>query len=736
MRYPAMGKSPSRTVSVPALSGGVNLNDALNLVDDNQMTECKNVWYKDGLLQTRPALSGGSTFIDEDSNANTEFYVSKSEFRISDDDYKVFVKKDKANNILQVFALTYGKQIIITTNFESANELPTTELFYTGKKTVGEGVYMLATEKDGLNNLYEMVTAVDGSKTFQKLTEDDLYSPTIYINGKGNSYGELPSDITTNYAAASFLEGHNTVGESWNNFYFTTDGVSSVYTLPIKNLENAEMEIVWTNPESGAIARFEVGKITGETKDHIVQVGGNPENDVVVSINMQTGALMFSRWGTIESGDKGWVPYAWKSALNMMTNNLAVKIKFPKQKTNLSGMQFGAWFGGAAEGISGGTRLFVSGSKENPSLLMWSDLNNPTYFPENNEVAIGEETQSITALKKQSNMLVIFKEHELFYSVYSEGASYTAQDVVGGKIMDVITASATFPMVTIHSEIGCDLPESIQLCGDRLVWACKDRNVYMLKGANQYSTANITKISDMCGRKLKRADFKNVKSCTCDGYYFLGLGNEIFVLNYDYYYFANLPSYSDSNKSQRRLIWYVWELLNLGENISSFCASDKYINIYTGYNLADELAIVSNILYEKEQWEVIRPNEQYCDACAKIDETEGFGIYNSPIESVFQTKLFDFGAMDRFKKIEQLYMGFGNTSGEVLLEYVTDKGSIDKGAIEITGEADEHSPQYVITKRFLPGVNRALRFGIRVTAKGKVAVDGILIKYKYLGVTR
>ena len=732
MRYPALGKTSSRAVSVPALSGGVNLNDALNLVDDNQMTECKNVWYKDGLLQTRPALLAVSNYFFEETNESTDVYVSKSEFRISDDDYKVFVKKDKENNILKVFALTYGKQIIITTEFENADELPVTELFYTGKKTIGEGVYMLATEKDGLNDLYEMVTAVDGSKTFQKLTADNLYSPTIYINGKGDSYSTLPAATETTYAPASFFEGYSSLSVAWSSYFFTTDGVSNSFTLPISFEENY-FSFEYTIPGAGRIVKSETFEITKESN---LDYNGPWFGDgVYISTDAAKGQVSFFKKDPADNSK--FLPYTFSNALGKRANNLRIKIRpIVNKKTNISGMRFGTWFGGAADGISGGTRLFVAGSKENPNLLMWSDLNNPTYFSENNYAYVGEETQSITALKKQNNMLVVFKEKELFYTVCSEGSSYTAEDVVAGRVIDVSTASATFPMITIHSEIGCDLPESIQICGDRLVWACKDRNVYMLKNANQYSTANITKISDMCGRKLKRANFQKVKSCTCDGYYFLGLGDEVFVLNYDYYYFANLPAYSDSKKSQRKLIWYIWELPSLKDTASTFCANEKYINIYSAGNVDGDFAILSNTLYEKEQWQIARPNEQYCDACVKFDDNKGFSFEKLPINSVFQTKMFDFGAMDRFKKIEQLYMGFGNTSGEVLLEYVTDKGSIDKGAIDITGEADEHSPQYVITKRFLPGVNRALRFGIRVTAKGKVAVDGILIKYKYLGVTR
>ncbi len=44
-------------MSVPALNGGVNLNDAPNLVEDNQLTAVLNMWWKDQALRTRAGLA-------------------------------------------------------------------------------------------------------------------------------------------------------------------------------------------------------------------------------------------------------------------------------------------------------------------------------------------------------------------------------------------------------------------------------------------------------------------------------------------------------------------------------------------------------------------------------------------------------------------------------------------------------------------------------------------------------
>ena len=54
MKFPMMNKQPKRVVGIPSLQGGVNLRDALNMCADNQLTDSVNMWFKDGVLKTRP----------------------------------------------------------------------------------------------------------------------------------------------------------------------------------------------------------------------------------------------------------------------------------------------------------------------------------------------------------------------------------------------------------------------------------------------------------------------------------------------------------------------------------------------------------------------------------------------------------------------------------------------------------------------------------------------------------
>ena len=71
MKYPMINRQPRREVNIPQLSGGLNLRDSLTGVRDNQITDCVNMWYKDGMLRTRPAISksnwaiGGLTYVEK-----------------------------------------------------------------------------------------------------------------------------------------------------------------------------------------------------------------------------------------------------------------------------------------------------------------------------------------------------------------------------------------------------------------------------------------------------------------------------------------------------------------------------------------------------------------------------------------------------------------------------------------------------------------------------------------------
>lgn len=737
MRYPTMGSNQRNAVSVPALSGGINLNDALNLVDDNQMTDCKNVWYKDGILQTRPGIISKFDFqMNSVSSIYPNAEIIKNTVCIDDVEYKLAVTLN--NTEMYIYCLSPQKTILNGTPFIcksiyavfTADTVPDSYVFFNGKSTKenGKGLYMLTTLANGTVKLYELV-----GDDFQLLTSDELYSPIVYVNGKGDAYVNLPASEDSEYASASFFEGYNALTGAWASYYFTTDEQSNSFTMPT-SFFNCYLDFEYTDPVTGNV--YESGSFKAE--DYINGFADRPNGygnaftidgiSIFVSVVPISKVIYFwEKNPNYEEGSENqpeYLAYSFQNALGALANNLRIKVRpITASKSVLAGATISASFGGGADGIFNGTRTFLSGVKkgDNRNILVWSDLNNPTYFSENNYAYVGDTTQRITALEKQDDMLIIFKTKSLYYSVYSAGTTYTAEDVLAGKVVDVSTLGATFPVIQIHSEIGCDLPNTIKLCGDRLVWACRDNRVYMLRSANQYSMVNVSLISHMLGDNLNLSVLDATATCY-DGFYLLKSNNKIYLMNYDQYYFTALPSYSDSKKAGRKMQWYIWEL----PEVETFAA--EFISD------AESLAL---LIYIKRPdgvqpfiWEFV--NQTIEDGYHLQDGT----LITVPVENVIQTKMFDFGAMERFKSIEQLYVEFGKAEGEIDLEYLTERGRLDAIAFEINGEKEENSPEFIKTKRFLPGIKRALRFGLRITAKGRVALGGILIKFKYMGVMR
>ena len=74
MRYPKINKQPRREVQVPQFSGGLNLRDSVSGVRDNQMTDCVNMWYKEGMLKTRPSFTTNENMFSKIEYVPDEWY--------------------------------------------------------------------------------------------------------------------------------------------------------------------------------------------------------------------------------------------------------------------------------------------------------------------------------------------------------------------------------------------------------------------------------------------------------------------------------------------------------------------------------------------------------------------------------------------------------------------------------------------------------------------------------------
>lgn len=777
MRYPSLRRTSPKAILVPSLSGGLNLADALNMVNDNQLTDVKNMWFQNATLKTRPAIVEKSNLGTAIANSGTfhKNYIVDLEQSVDGEKSVLCVHKtaneDTPSTTYLIKKIVKG-EIDFTLNFTMGDYI-VDECFFTSKPTVkynhiidfpnylpegtilsGTGIFMHISENKKFPHKIEndIVTEYVTKKiirlceiVFNETTQEyiiyqygyeDYYKPTVYINGKGDSYSSLPITDDTSYAPATFFEGYSEYTQTMHKFCYTTDGTSASFTMPI-NLSGMVVRITLYKPFENkyyqSVRHFVVEGV--EIPLWLSEYGITGENGYGVTLNNNT--FTFTD-----------VP---PNALNGFENNLVIEVgrwydvfkedeyvtEFGKEAgekiidSKLHGATITKWFGGTGKG----TRLFFGGcSGKHQNILMWSKVNDPSYISENNYNYVGTAAQKITALHRQNESLVIFKENELFYTQYTGQLSTDANEVISGAVIDVETNSTIFPFFQINSEVGCNIPKSIQLCGNRLVWATKNKKIYTLKSANQYSNANIFELSETIERGLKtltEEELNHCKSCVYEGYYILTFDNKTYLLNIDNYYYKNTNAYADSRNQKRRLEWFYWE-------------TPKSNGLDETAYLVDEAGCHIISFYVGDSSDL----KTYCHAYSYLlDENGTEDITHSiaggslsysynPINSIIQTKIFDFNAPDRYKKIEQLYIGFGETGGTTTIKYITENGTKETGQLELYGNADEYSPEYIKIKRLLPGVKRALRFGVRLDCIGKIAVNNIILKYNYIGVVR
>jgi len=361
-------------------------------------------------------------------------------------------------------------------------------------------------------------------------------------------------------------------------------------------------------------------------------------------------------------------------------------------------MSCSAWFGGDNSGYGGGTRLFLSGNANEPNLVRYSDVDNPLYFPENNFMYVGDRSQAVTAFAKQNGMLVIFKERELYGCEYA----YTAvsdESIAAGKTVD-ITAAAYFPLTQLHPAVGCDLPRTVRLCGNRLVWTCRDGYVYMLSALNGWSEKAVRRISYAVEPTLKRMLTGDAWAVLYHGNYLLFCGREVLLFDYTSNGFAGFSAHADDKKAGTNVPWYRWELPSA---VMQAAGRDDAAVVF----LADG--------------EIAHFGDGTCDGNGQ------------PIHSRVVTKPFSLGTATRRKSVYGLWLQLANTGDAVQVGVYGDGvgSTVPQIVSTVCGEEGGFSPYAVPCRR-----PRVLTLGVVLTATAPLALSGLRMEFCTLGAVR
>lgn len=739
MCFPLMNKRPRQAVVVPELSGGMNLRDSVSMVMDNQLTDARNVWFKDGVLKTRPGIDN-MAHVENENWRNAEIKPHEVFYTVEGEVCRLFT----AQSDTHIYFFWIGKYSKDTkeNNFIELPAIKTTcKNFFVVQKD--KNLYCFLQSGTVYKCDISDVSAVETK--WNPVNDEEFYAPLVMINcntpGGQNTF-QKENDIALTGTA---FEGYNLLGKYYRMTYSTVNkdlfvGAGDNYKQPATYellhwvCANTKVTVKVYLPE----AEYDLEPIV-KTWTHEVTItnpdewnietyeAANPPGDgIIIKVKGRTLVL----WDIANDCQKFFEELEF-----IKENNMEITAPGPfdeNQLYKIFNMSRATWFGGAAEGINGGTRLFLGGNETEPNLVCYSDLNNPLYFPENNYFYVGESTSPVTAFGKQSDMLVIFKDNETYYTQYNRNTSITAEAVMNQSVIDIAASSVYFPLTLINANIGCDCPDTVELCRNRLVWVNSDGRVYTLVSSNNFNERNIFEIGEMIHRKLKtEKNLKNARSADWNGYYLLHIKdtneNKIYVLDYNSYGYQYVSSYSKTEDANLRIPWYFWDF-----------------ELQAGYSQSTALDIVdgSLLLVESGYYGIFKAefNEEaaYDYLIYSTDTSlDGYRTIPHPIKSEAQTKLFEFGAQGYYKNVDKVVLSVGNNGGvPINVSFVTDMGTEETEIVPDGSQTEAYTAGYVKSMQLSPCIRQVERFGVKLSCEGPLLVDGITLTYRVTGGVR
>ena len=276
--------------------------------------------------------------------------------------------------------------------------------------------------------------------------------------------------------------------------------------------------------------------------------------------------------------------------------------------------------------VSGGDRnicILLSGSTAQPNAIFWNANDNlsmnPTYFPMTNYNLVGDTEDPVTGFGRQYSDTIVLKEH----SVGKLGFSVETIDD---------RDSISFTYTSINSKTGCDLPWSIQLIENNLVFCNTYQGVHVIRSSSAAYENNIQCLSLKVNGREEEGLLKDVRGaetvCSFDDdlRYWLCAGGTVYVWDY---------SISD----QKEPSWF-------------------------------RLSSVPAVCFFHDD----SHNKFHLDGAGRVSELRRvFTDYNGAIEKVYQFPTQFFGGYDRLKDVVSILIALrSDTDSVVTIRYDSD----------------------------------------------------------------
>lgn len=425
-------------VDFPRLDGGLNLKELSYRLDPDESPNMKNLWWQDGVLQCRD----GQRFIADATNLGEGFASSQDAFW-----GHLFLHIGTG-----LYHAPYPVSPAISKQFNPSTVTITLTALITGVPQE-RGVFfqyfggLYYKNKGGFYKIsYDENTQTFSASSMDTAALDDsgtginAYNPTILINadptvrGAGDAY--QPENRLSPYKRVTYNAQEN-----------VTD-----YLLPVEAVEAT----------SGTYCRV---KVNGTLKTEGTQA--TPQD---YWVEAATGTVHFTV----------------APAVSDPPENNTVEITYKKSNSDAKSSIMDCCYAMAA-GNGNNLSIVLAGCPAQKNAIFWNANDalsmNSGYFPMTNYNLCGDTGEGITGFGKQYDDLIVFKTQSV------------------GKLEFEVTQvderdSILYKFQTINARIGCDLPYTIQLIENNLVFCNTHRGVHMLMSASAAYENNVVCISD------------------------------------------------------------------------------------------------------------------------------------------------------------------------------------------------------------------------------------------------
>jgi len=479
------GQHNTNIVDFPRLDGGLNLWELDYRLDKNQSPEMKNLWWQDGVLQCRD----GQVAVYTPPETLGVGYTCFSELFW---DYAFFHIGTK---LYSMYLAPAGQSVSTPSLVELCSGVPENRgtffryndfLFYKNR-----GGFVKITYHEGESTLF----------TAAPLT-DDAYTPIIIMNaapgsGSGDTYqpeNRLSAKKTVQYNAA----------ETSQVVVKTGDGSTKVFTLGLTSAADqlTRVTAVYFGSLLQSEELYSLDAATGK-----VTFTSAPPNSVEISFVCKLGVVTYQlpvkpvdsivsvkvdgtekTVGTDYAVDlaKGQVVFVTAPPVTNPATNNTVEITYskanPEALASVMDCPYACVYGGGDSNVC----IMLGGCDAQPNAFFWNGNDsvsmNPAYWPMSFYNLAGDTEDGITGFGKQYGMLIVFKERSIGKATY--GTEYVDD-----------RNSISMVYANVNSAIGCDLPWTIQLIDNNLVFCNSRQGVHFIRDSTAALENNVECIS-------------------------------------------------------------------------------------------------------------------------------------------------------------------------------------------------------------------------------------------------